>query len=96
MQFHINAFDGTDEAALDRRMSVREDHLAQARHAFENGELLMGGAILNDEGKMIGSTLFVEMESRAALDQWLANDPYTKANAWQTFEIREVKIAKLG
>jgi uncharacterized protein len=95
MQFHITALDGTDEAALDRRLAAREAHFAHARKKFSAGELLMGGAILNDTAQMIGSSLFVDIESREALDKWLAEDPYVKGDVWRTFDIKEVKLAKL-
>jgi len=95
MQFHISALDGTDDEALTRRMNVREDHFVHARSKYAAGEILMGGAILDEKGQMIGSTLFVEIENREALDTWLAADPYSKGNVWQTFTITEIKIADL-
>lgn len=94
MQFQIIALDGTDKAALSRRMKVRDAHLAHAKIRYHAGELLMGGAILDDTGQMIGSTLYVEIENREALDAWIANDPYTQGNVWQNFEITNVKIAR--
>jgi hypothetical protein len=38
MQFVVIAYDGTDEAALDRRMAVREAHLALAKEMFDAGK----------------------------------------------------------
>lgn len=95
MQFLIIARDGTDVDALDRRLAARPAHFEHARKAKAAGELLMGGAILDEHNQMIGSSLFVELESREALDAWLAKDPYTKANVWQGFEIHVMKIADL-
>ena len=57
MQFVVTAFDYTDADALDRRLAHREQHLAGVRKLITEGRFLSGGAILDDAGKMIGSTL---------------------------------------
>ena len=53
-QYLITAYDGTDENALERRMNVRPFHLEGAKKLKENGNFIIGGAILNEEGNMIG------------------------------------------
>lgn len=95
MQFLIIAHDGTDPDAMNRRLAARPAHFERARKAKADGTLLIGGAILDEHDQMIGSSLYVEIESREALDQWLADDPYTKGNVWQTFEIHVMRIANL-
>ena len=60
MQYIVIGYDGTDEKAMDRRLAVREEHLASVKKRFEAGEHLYGAAILDDEGKMIGSVMVVE------------------------------------
>ncbi len=42
-----------------------------------------GGAILDDDGRMIGSATIVEFPDRAAVDAWLARDPYVTGKVWQ-------------
>ena len=54
MQFLIIAYDGTDEGALDRRMAAREPHLVGARAMKANRSMIVGGAILDDDGRMVG------------------------------------------
>jgi uncharacterized protein YciI len=95
MQFLVIARDGTDQDAMDRRLAARPAHFERARKAKADGELLIGGAILDEHNQMIGSSLYVEVEDREALDAWLAEDPYTKGNVWQDFEIHVMKIADL-
>lgn len=94
MQFLVIAHDGTDADALQRRMSVREEHFVSARAARKQGAILIGGALL-DGDKMVGSALIVEAEDRAALDAFLAADPYSKGNVWQRFEIMPMRVANL-
>lgn len=92
MEFLIVAYDGKDAEALDRRLSVREKHLRYARLMKEKGHLIEGGAILNDEGQMIGSTLLVRFDSRKELDQWLNNDPYKLGNVWIDIKVSMIKL----
>ena len=57
MQFLLIAYDGTDSGALQRRLAVREDHLNRISAMKKEGKFLLGGAILDDTGKMIGSMI---------------------------------------
>ena len=40
------------------------------------GNYVIGGAILDDEGEMIGSSIIYDFPDRGALDAAIANDPY--------------------
>ena len=93
MQFMVIAYDGTDADALNRRLAAREAHLAGAAALKETGQLLAGGAILNAEDRMIGSTLYVEFPSRAELDSWLQNDPYVKGDVWRDITVHPIRLA---
>jgi len=93
MQFLITAYDGKDDGALDRRMSMREAHINGANQLKEAGHLIAGGAILDEAEQMIGSTMFVEFDSKAELDQWLASDPYVTGNVWQDISVLPIRLA---
>ena len=93
MQFMITAYDGKDEKALKRRLSVRDAHLDGANRLKEKGQLIAGGAILDEKDNMIGSTMFVEFDSKAELDQWLASDPYVTGNVWQEISVLPIRLA---
>jgi len=93
MQFLIVAHDGKDAAALDRRMAVREAHLANVKPLKAAGNLLLGGAILDDDDRMVGSAVVVDFEDRAALDAWLYNDPYVTGDVWREIEVRPFRTA---
>jgi uncharacterized protein YciI len=95
MQFLIIAHDGTDEGALDRRMAVREAHLVGARAMKADGSMIVGGAILDDDGRMVGSSCIVEFPDRAAVDAWLATDPYVTGDVWRKIEVRPFRCAQL-
>ncbi len=93
MHFVVIAYDGTDEGALARRMKAREAHLAGVQAMKALGEMLVGGAMLDDSGKMIGSMTVVDFPDRARLDEWLRNDPYTIGGVWKTVEVRPFRAA---
>lgn len=93
MQFLVTAYDGKDDGALDRRMSVRKAHINGANELKEAGHLIAGGAILDEGEQMIGSTMFVEFDSKAELDQWLASDPYVTGNVWQDISVLPIRLA---
>ena len=95
MQFVVTALDYTDADALNRRMGNREQHLAVVRKLIMDGHFLSGGAILNDDGRMIGSTLHMEFPARADLDAQLRSDPYVVGKVWEKIEVRQVKLVPL-
>jgi len=96
MQFLIMAFDGKDAEALDRRMAARPGHLEYAKAAKEEGKVIIGGAILDDDGKMIGSMLVVDYPSKEAAEkEYVANDPYFLGKVWQDIEIRPYRVADI-
>lgn len=96
MQFVVTAMDFTDADALTRRMATREQHLASIKGMIADGSFLSGGAILDESGKMVGSTLHVEFHDRAALDAKLQQDPYVTGRVWQHLEIRQVKLVPMN
>lgn len=93
MEFLVVAHDHTDDAALARRMVVRARHLAAARHSIGSGNMLIGGAILDEEGRMVGSMTVVSFPDRAAFDHWLENVPYNKNGVWERVEVYPYHVA---
>lgn len=91
MEFLILAYDGTDDGAIERRLAARPAHLELASKFIADDTLLYGAAILNDSGKMIGSTLVCDVPSRAQLDAWLAVEPYVTGKVWQKIDVHPCK-----
>lgn len=94
-QYLITAYDGTDENALERRMSVRPFHFEGVKKLKENGNFIIGGAILNDEGKMIGSTMILQFEEPTQLQAWIDNEPYIHQGVWDKFEVKPFRVASI-
>ncbi len=95
MQFILTAYDGTDINAQARRMKEREDHLEGARKLKNSGNLIWGGALLDDKQTMTGSVVVYEYESREKLDEMLRDEPYITGNVWQKIDIQPFKLANL-
>lgn len=93
MQFLLIAYDGTDSDAQERRMKVREDHLRKLGILRKIGQFIAGGAILNEEGKMIGSMIVYEFPDRESLDRKLLEEPYFTEGVWKKIEIQPFRLA---
>ncbi|MFK7865305.1 MAG: YciI family protein [Pseudohongiellaceae bacterium] len=93
MQYQITAFDGDDEEAPARRLAARPAHLEEAGLLKKEGKIIAGGAILDDDGNMVGSTLYVEFDTQEELDDWLSNDPYVKGDVWKEVNVMPIRLA---
>ena len=93
MQWLIVARDGTDEEAPARRMAARVKNTADAEEPPGSGQLLVGGALLAEEGGMIGSACVAQFETRAELEEWLRTDPYVTGKVWQHIEVIPYRVA---
>jgi uncharacterized protein YciI len=95
MQFLLTAYDGTDSGAPDRRLRVREGHLKKISDLKKTGEFLFGGAILDENGKMIGSMIVYDFPDRQTLDERLKDEPYINDKVWEKIEIRPFRLARI-
>ena len=90
-QFLVTAQDGSDAEAPARRAAARPAHLAGI--GTLGGAMILGGAMLDDAGTPVGSTMVVEFPDRAALDAWIAADPYTVAGVWRSVTVVPFRVA---
>jgi uncharacterized protein YciI len=96
MQYLLIAYDGTDPEAESRRMNARPVHLERIEDLKKSGEFLLGGAILNDDGKMIGSAILYDFPDRSSMDERLKNEPYITEGVWKKIKIAPFRLAKIG
>ena len=88
MQFLVKAYDGPD--MLEKRMEVRPRHLEGMKVLGK--QIICAGGLLDEEGKMKGSALVMEFENRAALEEYLKNEPYVIDGVWQKIEVETMNI----
>jgi uncharacterized protein YciI len=94
-QYLITAYDYTDADAFQRRMNVRPHHLDGAKELKETGNYVLGGAMLNDEGKMIGSVMVLQFENEEELKAWQQREPYITQKIWETIDIKPFRVANV-
>jgi len=76
--------------ALDLRLANRQAHLDYSRNWTD--KMLMGGPLLSDDGEsMQGSMLVLDVEDRAQVDDFIANDPYGLAGLFESVTVRRYK-----
>ena len=93
MQFLVIARDGDDAQALERRLAARQAHLTSFMEMYEKGAFLYGSAILDDEGKMVGSMILCEFASRDELmEKWLRQEPYVVGGVWRSIEVNRAAV----
>ena len=88
MQFLVKAYDG--EGMLEKRMEVRPRHLEGMKALGR--QIICAGGLLDDEGRMKGSALVMEFENRAALDDYLKNEPYVVEGVWKKVEVEMMNV----
>lgn len=92
MQFVISAYDGKDEGAFERRMSVRPQHLENISKLNQSGNVICAGGLTDVTGRLIGSVLIMDFESRDQLDDYLANEPYVKSGVWDEIKVEPINV----
>ena len=88
VQFVVRAYDG--EGVLEKRLEVRPRHLESIERIRKH--VVCAGGLLDDEGKMKGSLLVMEFESRQELDAYLANEPYVQEHVWEKIEVERMNV----
>ena len=88
MQFILTAYDGPD--MLEKRMEVRPGHLENLSGIMD--KVICAGGLLDGEGKMKGSVLVMEFDSREELDQYLASEPYMTEHVWEKVTVENMNV----
>ena len=71
---------------IARRAAFRDDHIRLAQAAVARGDLLMGGAFADPPDTAL---LIWRVPDRAAIEEFVAFDPYVANGLVTTWEIRE-------
>src|SRR5215475_5742354 len=77
---------------LDRIAGARPAHFAYADRLRAQGELTIGGPLLDDHGRRSGLLFIYEAVSRDAALALAQEDPFTLANALSSYEITEWRL----
>ncbi|WP_114749266.1 YciI-like protein [Pleomorphovibrio marinus] len=78
---------------LEKRKPYRKEHLALAREFYENGHLLMGGALVSPADKAV---LIFKGKDEGIATEFVNKDPYVKMGLVRSYEIREWNVVVGG
>jgi uncharacterized protein len=92
LRFVVIARDGSDVGAPQRRAAIRPNHLAYNAAFEERGNVLVGGALIED-GVMVGTVMVVDFPARSELDAWIHEDPYRSGGVWHEVEVHAFGVA---
>ena len=92
MQYMIRALDGKN--MLEKRLAGRAQHLENLQKV--KGKILCAGGLLDEEGKMKGSTLVIDFESEDALKEYLKSEPYIAEQVWEDVEVSRMNVVLLN
>jgi len=93
VQFLVIARDAPGPDVAARRKRMRESHLASLKKLRSFGQLVMAGALQNEDGETIGSTVVFDFPDRAALDAYLQTEPFVEGKVWDQIEIYPFRVA---
>ncbi len=85
------------ENSLEKRLSVREHHIARLKALQEEGRLLVAGPCpaidSNDPGSagFTGSLIIAEFASLAQAQAWADADPYIAAGVYEKVTVKPYK-----
>ena len=54
--------------------------------------MICAGGMTDSEGKLIGSVLIMDFDSRDQLDEYLKSEPYIKANVWEDIIVEPINV----
>ncbi len=91
MQYIITGYDGRD--MLEKRMEVRPRHLENMGKV--KGRVLCAGGLLDDEGRMKGSAIIIDFDSKEALEEYLENEPYIVEHVWEKVKAEPMNVVLL-
>jgi uncharacterized protein len=89
--FILTAYDAPN--SLDKRLATRDAHFEYMKKLSEAGKVILGGAMLDESGNMIGSTIFFSM-THQEMEDYKAKEPYIEAGVWADVKIQEAKVGE--
>jgi uncharacterized protein YciI len=87
MLFAVIRHDHPNSLAL--RMSARPKHLEYLKTVLD--KIMYGGALLDVEGKQIGSMLIIDVADKTEADAFANADPFVEANLFASTSVRQFR-----
>src|SRR4051812_19395638 len=92
MHFMVLAWDAPGQEGTSRRDATRAEHTISIRELWEKGHVVLGAGILDDDGAVRGSLVVVDYDDRSGVDDYLASEPFARANVWERVEVHPLRL----
>ena len=86
--YHLLFYEVTDDY-IERRASLRSEHLELARQSQARGEMVMGGALADP---VDGTVIVFRGDSPAVAEEFVQADPYVKHGLVKSWRIRKWNV----
>ena len=88
----VLAWDHKGPVGVERRDAARAAHSESIRALWEEGHVVLGAGIRDDEGAITGSLVIVEYPSRDDVDRYLESEPFVSQSVWERVEVHPVFV----
>jgi uncharacterized protein YciI len=76
-------------------MRVRPTHLEVVAGLKKEGKIHFGGAILDEEERMVGSVVVYEFPGWDEMEAYLKTEPYVTQGVWKKIKVKPFRLAKV-
>ena len=66
------------------------------RYKTKKGKILCARGLLDEEGKMKGSVMVIDFDSRECLDEYLKSEPYIMEKVWEKVAVEPMNVVVLN
>ena len=88
----VLAWDGADDEAVARRDTWRPVHTESITALFEQGRVVLGAGILDDNGVVRGSLVVTDYPSREDVEGYIASEPFQTGGVWDRVEVYPLRL----
>jgi uncharacterized protein YciI len=88
----VLAWDHEGAVGVERRDAARAAHTESIRALWEEGRVVLGAGIRDDDGAVRGSLVIVEYPSRDDVDRYLESEPFVSQAVWERIEVHPVFV----
>jgi uncharacterized protein len=92
VHFLIYAWDAKGDHAVAKRDALRPVHAATIKALFDEGHVVLGAGLLDDDGVVRGSLVIVDFPSRDDVDTYLASEPFATEGLWDRVEVHPLRV----
>ena len=96
MHFLVLAWDYRSEEGVAQRDATRRGpRRFHPAALWEQGHVLLGAGILDEQGVIRGSLVVVDYPSREEVDRYLESEPFATSEVWERVEVHPLRVGDI-